>query len=254
MCGTADTGMRVVCAVLLILLTACGEEQNNPPPPDIPFLTSDAYFRIGGHVITVPMIALRGPDHIFTLSREKPAKSRKQILTEQASDPHSPMPVESLALLIHQYEMRDQHGASREICQPLARTWAQVVCRGQQKGVLGRLPEKFDLLDRAKLDLLKHRYTVGGEQEYDHVKGMTMRPGITEVGCDKASKFCTAVVETSPGLLAVWTVWDDDRGDGVTDGRATRSGHCRIRPKRDRTDGGQEPRDGGVTASALARS
>ena len=212
MAGTIRAGMRIAGALFLTLLAAC-EEHNDPLPPDVPFLTSDGHFLIGGHVITVPMIALRGPDHTFTLSREKPAKSRKQVLEEQASDPHNPMPVESLALLIHQYEMRDQHGASKEICPPLTRTWAQVVCRGQQKGMLGRLPEKFDLLDRAKLDLLKHHYTVGGEQEYDHVTAMALRAGITEVGCDKTSKFCTAVVETLPGLLAVWTVWS---GDGET--------------------------------------
>ena len=212
MAGTTGTGVRIAGALLLILLAAC-EEHNNPPSPDIPFLTSDGHFMIGGHVITVPMIALRGPDHVFTLSREEPAKSRKQILMEQASDPHDPMPVDSLALLIHQYEMRDQHGASKEICPPMTRAWAQVVCRGRHKGVLGRLPEKFDLLDRAKLDLLKHHYTVGGEQKYDHVKDMALRPGITEIGCDKTSKFCTAVVETMPSLLAVWTVWD---GDGET--------------------------------------
>lgn len=203
------TGVRIVGALLLILLAAC-EEHNNPPPPDIPFLTSDGHFMIGGHVITVPMIALRGPDHVFTLSHEKPAKSRKQVLKEQASDPHNPMPVDSLALLIHQYEMRDQHGASKEICPPMTRTWAQMVCRGEHKGVLGRLPEKFDLLDRAKLDLLKHHYTVGGEQRFDQVEGMALRPGITETGCDKTSKFCTAVVETLPGLLAVWTVWSSE--------------------------------------------
>jgi hypothetical protein len=69
--------------LLLIPLAACPEEHNNPPPPDIPFLTSDGYFKIGGHVITVPMIALRGPDHVFALGREEPAKGRKEILKEQ---------------------------------------------------------------------------------------------------------------------------------------------------------------------------
>lgn len=193
----------------LLAVSACSEE-SKPPKPDIPFLTSDSHFLIGGQHITVPMIALRGPEHVFALSREKPAKSSNEILSEQATDPNSPMPVGNLNLLIHQYEMRDQHGASAEICPPLTRLWAQVVCRGQQKGVLKRVPEKFDLLDRTKLDLLKSRYTVGGEQEYDHVSKMSLRPGVTEIGCDKDSKFCTAAVEAKPGLLAIWTVWSGE--------------------------------------------
>jgi hypothetical protein len=190
----AKTRTRVAVALLLVQLTAsaCSDE-NKPLPPDVPFLSSDGHFKIGGHYITVPMIALRGPDHVFTLSHEKPTKSRKEILKEQASDASNPMPVDSLDLLIHQYQMRDQHGASMETCPPLTRLWAQVVCRGEQKRVLKRPPEKFDLLDRAKLDRLKSHYTAGGEQEYDHVKNMSLRVGITEIGCDKTSEFCTAV-------------------------------------------------------------
>jgi hypothetical protein len=193
----------------LFVVSACSEE-NNPPKPDIPFLTSDGHFLVGGQHIVVPMIALRGPEHVFALSREKPAKTSKEVLKERATDPRSPMLADSLSLLVHQYEMRDQHGASTEICPSLTRLWAQVVCRGQQKGVLKRVPEKFDLLDGTKLSLLKSRYTVGGEQEYDHVRKMPLRPGVTEIACDKDSKFCTAAVEAKPGLLAIWTVWSGE--------------------------------------------
>ncbi len=35
--------------------------------------------------------------------------------------------------------------------------------------------------------------------------------GITEIGCDVESKFCTAAVNVLPGVLAVWTVWPDEQ-------------------------------------------
>lgn len=201
-----------IAAMLLMLqpaVSACLDERD-PPPPDVPFLSSDAYFSIGGHSITVPMVALRGPDYVFTLNREKPVKSRKDILKEQASDPGHPMPVDSLGLAIRQYQYTGEHGASLQICPRLTRLWAQLVCRGQHKGVLKRLPAKFDLLDRARMDLLKRHITVGGKTEYDQVQRMSLRPGIAEIGCDKDSKFCTAAVATLPGLLAVWTVWSNE--------------------------------------------
>ncbi len=52
---------------------------------------------------------------------------------------------------------------------------------------------------------------MGRERVYDQVKDMAMRPGVTEIGCDKQSRFCTAVVEVLPGLLAVWTVWSNEQ-------------------------------------------
>lgn len=96
----AGTYARIAALLLLVqpTVSACLDERD--PPPDVPFLSSDAYFSIGGHFITVPMVALRGPDHVFTLNREKPAKSRKDILKEQASDPGNPMAVDSLDLAI----------------------------------------------------------------------------------------------------------------------------------------------------------
>ena len=134
--------VSVPAAVLLIQLAAYMDwrHHHDIPRPDVPLLTTDAHFMIDGQHITVPMIALRGPGHVFTLHRDKPAKSRKQILQEQATDPSNPMPADSLDFQIEQYQSRDRYGASTEICQPMKRRWAQVVCRGEQKDVLGRLP------------------------------------------------------------------------------------------------------------------
>jgi hypothetical protein len=69
-----------------------------------------------------------------------------------------------------------------------------------------RLPEKFDLLDRARLDLLRNHITVGKARVYDQVKDMVIQPGVTRIACDQASASCMAVVEVLPTLLAIWTV------------------------------------------------
>ena len=59
--------------------------------------------------------------------------------------------------------------------------------------------------------MLQNYWTVGKERQFDQVKDLALTPGITEIGCDQESIFCTAAVEVLPGLLAVWTVWSDEK-------------------------------------------
>jgi hypothetical protein len=155
---------------------------------------------------------LRGPDHTFALSGRRSEKSMKERLKSEASDPSNPMKIDRLDLVIREYQhyVTNEVVPSINVCPLLARTWSQSLCRGEHRGVLRRLPEKFDLLDRDRLDILKNHWTVGKERKYDQVGNMTVRPGETEIGCDRESRFCTAMVEVLPGLLAVWTVWSDE--------------------------------------------
>ena len=137
----------------------------------------------------------------------------KERLKAEASDPSNPMKMDKLDLIIREYQhyVTNELVPSINICPLLTRTWSQSLCRGERRGPLGRLPEKFDLLDRARLDLLKNHWTVGKERKYDQVKDMAVQPGVTETGCDRQSQFCTAMVEALPGLVAVWTVWSDPK-------------------------------------------
>jgi hypothetical protein len=138
------------------------------------------------------------------------------------------MPTDSIDVSIRAYESYDEHFGSRDICPLLTRAWARTQCRGQRGGLLGRLPEKFDLLDRSKLDRLKSHVTVGGETRYDQVKDMAFHPGSPEIGCDRQSHFCTAVVEALPGLLAVWTVWPDEKTGRTADQMAQIQGAATV--------------------------
>jgi hypothetical protein len=192
---------HLVAAALSLLSAACSQSS-----PDIRFLASDTHFAVGGQHIVVPIVAIRGPDHSFDLGERAPGKSKKEILKSEAMNPSNPMKMDKLDVLITQYQYTGGYVASINICPLLARRWSQSLCLGEHRGLLRRLPEKFDLVDRDKLDLLKNHWTVGKERQYDQVKDMAMQTG-TEIGCDKESRFCTAVVAVLPGLLAVWTVW-----------------------------------------------
>ena len=205
-------GMLRVALVtaLLVFGFALPGRSESPSPPDVPFLASDAHLMIGGQHIVIPVVAIRQPDYTFDLARGRP-ESMKETLQTKASDPTEPMKMAKVDLLIRQYQYTGEHLASLGICPLLKRRWSETLCRGQHQGLLRRLPEEFDLLDRSRLDLLRSSFTVGRERVYDQVKDMAMRPGVTEIGCDKQSRFCTAVVEVLPGLLAVWTVWSNEQ-------------------------------------------
>ena len=142
----------IAVVVLSVLTTECSE---SPSPPDVKFLASDAYFTVGGQRIVIPAVAIRSADHTFDLSGRKLEKSLKERLTIEASDPSNPMKMDKLDLSVRQYQYAGEHVASSKICPLLTRTWSQSLCRGEHRGLLKRLPEKFDLLDRAKLDLLR---------------------------------------------------------------------------------------------------
>jgi hypothetical protein len=200
--------LRVVVATLLPLaasaLTGC-----SPSLPDVVLLASDVHFQIAGQHIVIPAVAMRQPDHVFNIGGARSGNS-KDGLQKKARDTAEPTKMERIDLLIREYQYTGEQLTSRGICPLLKRKWSQTLCRGQQQGLLSRLPKKFDLLDRDRLDILKNYFTVGTERQYDQVKDIALRPGVTEIGCDKQSRFCTAVVEVLPGLLAIWTVWSNE--------------------------------------------
>jgi hypothetical protein len=206
---------KLTCTVAAIVLSALGVTACSPPTPDVQFLASDLHYMIGGQHIVVPAVALRGPGHTFDLNPQRPKQSLKETLKLEASDASRPMTKDSLALVIQQYQYTGETNASIEICPRLKRVWSQRQCRGQQRGLLKRLPKDFDLLDRGKLDQLKNHWTVGRERQFDQVKDMAVQRGVTEIGCDREPPYCTAMVEVLPGLVAIWTVWPDRNTGGT---------------------------------------
>lgn len=186
--------------------SGCSESQ---PKFDIQFLASDLHFMIGDHDIVVPAFVVDTPDRTFDLNGRGSNLSPKDRLKNQALDPAKPAPVDSLGLRIRPYKA--DYPELREVCTLLKRKWSRAVCLTKHGSLLRRLPDRFVLLDRNKVALLQNHWTVGKERQFDQVQGLALEPGRTEIGCDKQTKFCTAAVEVLPGLLAVWTVWSDEK-------------------------------------------
>ncbi len=224
--------IRAVAAGTISMLSAaiigCSESPAPPAPPDVPFLASDANFLVGGHHIVIPVVAMRGPNHVFDLAHRRPEKNLKERLKTEASDPNAPMRMDKVSLQISQYQYAGDHSASVGICPLLQRKWAETLCRGRRRGLLARLPNQFDLLSRDRLDILASHWTVGGERVYDQVKDKALQINVVETGCDKKSSFCTAAVEVLPGLLAIWTVESDKKAMITADQMAETQGSAIV--------------------------
>ncbi|MBR0869864.1 hypothetical protein JQ633_05815 [Bradyrhizobium tropiciagri] len=175
---------------------------------------SDRYFVIGGQHITVPVVALRGPGHVFNLGAHATERTNA---SEVSPDSYHPVQANKLDLIIREYQYTGEMLASTAICPLLKRTWSQTICQGPRRGLLRRLPEQFDLLDEGRLDLLKDYWTVGRERMLDQIGGKTPPLGVTKIGCDQHSPFCTAIVEVLPNLLAVWTISSEEKSGSKTE-------------------------------------
>lgn len=98
----------------------------------------------------------------------------------------------------------------REGCTLLERKWSRAVCLTEHNVLLRRLPERFELVDRSKLDLLQHHWTVGKERQFNQVNGLALEPAPRKSGSDRQTIFCTAMVEVLPARGGVAT---DSRRD-----------------------------------------
>ncbi|ACF01516.1 conserved hypothetical protein [Rhodopseudomonas palustris TIE-1] len=188
-----------------------------PTPPDVSFLASDAHFMVGGQHLIVPAVALSRFHCVECLEPHRLEKSKAYL--QEASDPAKPMPARILDVSILRYRDITERSSTPDICPLLTRQWSKAVCRGQTKGILGRLPQSINLRDRT----LGKKTTSGVEQGADR-RNDGMRPVAAEVHCDVDAKSCDARIEALPGLLAVWTVWNDERTGTTASEMADRQG------------------------------
>lgn len=179
---------------------------------DVEFLAEDAFFEIAGETITLPFIAVSYQPVTFDLNPRRNDVSvdeHQARMREMAGDPSSPKGSESLTLYLEVYGHFGERLMSSKICPLLSREWARNICRNQRPGQLANVPRRLRLIDRERASqLLARSLTVGMERMSDQIASMRFEPGRPEIGCDKATKFCTAVVPITSRLLAVWTVWD----------------------------------------------
>jgi len=63
---------RAVAALSMLCLTTCSDSLKR----DVQFLASNVYFIVGGQDITIPVVAIRGPDHTFDLGGRPKSDSK----------------------------------------------------------------------------------------------------------------------------------------------------------------------------------
>ncbi|MBN8958538.1 MAG: hypothetical protein J0H17_18530 [Rhizobiales bacterium] len=182
------------------------------------FLSSNRFVEIGGHRFLLPVEAMR--ENTFAVKSSWLLKRLQAEGVEQSA----PIVLDKIDVKILRYiDGREEHS---RFCEMLTREWAKSVCRGSRSATMRHLPERFTLIDRRKLELMKHYFTMGRENQYDQIRDMTLRRSVPEIGCDKESKFCTAALQVMPKLIAVWTVWPNGKAGWSAEEVAEREGNA----------------------------
>ena len=186
-----------------------------PPPVDVGFLAADAHFGLGGQRYVLPFVAIERASNPVGYSNtafgspdndagpETVLANRASAL-KLAGDPAHPFKAGFIQISSERYGYVDKQGAA--VCPRLTRVWARLVCRGEPPGKLGDLPKSFQLFDRAYLNQLRQHFTVGRESRFEQVTPVGLQEGATKLGCDKATRFCTAALALSSNVVAVWGV------------------------------------------------
>ncbi|SHJ89313.1 hypothetical protein SAMN05444404_2893 [Ruegeria lacuscaerulensis ITI-1157] len=204
------------------------------------FLSSDAHVVVGDRSLVLPVVAL--PDfssmgQVFTLNRAQAARSfqeRQDAFREKASDPLTAPELDKLRVYIGAYgwnisETRDIREFSiPKFCKRLSRGWAQSVCDNPWAPLQQSLPETFHLADRRSLEVFDSYWTVGKERRSDQLRAMPQIGAVAETACDHEDEsrrqFCTAAIQVSGNLIAVWNVWESDHE--TSSQRAKRQGRA----------------------------
>lgn len=181
---------------------------------------SDAYLKVADLDLVVPIVALVEPRYAYapysfslgsSPSNEKASLEERIRFKELSAQPESAPKVDRVEILIRQYQYTGERTSSAKICPLLKRDWAIYFCEGKQKKIMQELPEKFYIADMNRLDLFSSHYTVGGEKVADQLHKLKLDSLEVDISCDGDGKFCTAGVQTTPGTLAVWTVWPSEK-------------------------------------------
>lgn len=196
---------------------------NGPTDADISAVAQDAHVVVGDVPLVLPFIAL--PDYVsaatvFSLNRSagRAALQKKQDDFRVAASSLATAPtLATLRVRIETFGWENTNFPKWDrFCGRLTRDWSRAVCTDPQALLLQTLPsDGFYLADDRHLDVFSSHGTVGGENRWHQLQTMTLQAGQSSIACDRnvpgKQRFCTAAHPIADHLVAVWTVWDDDR-------------------------------------------
>jgi hypothetical protein len=189
----------IAALAVTLLLTGCSDSEYGPKlsRADVEELAKEIRVTVGDTPLVFPRVALHGRDE----AKPFPAAGAR---------------LDRIELGIGTYGWSDFEPEIRKICPLLARRWVASVCDDPWAPIEQAMPvNSFYLIDRSAIALFENRSTVGGERTSDQLRAMRFEVGRTEIQCDREApaetRFCTAARPISPQLVAVWTVWGDER-------------------------------------------
>jgi hypothetical protein len=200
-----------LCCSLLVLSQAGCDQRDVADLPDVAYLATNGHFIVGDRLIVVPFVAVESVMAWESSELSQLSPDDHERLLELAGNSTKPLKVRKMRLQFSSYGTFGEFGISKKICPLLSVEWAISLCYGKKPGELKNLPDSLEILDRSVAKENVNTTTVGGEERSNQLSKMKFRISQTEVVCDLNSHFCTSAVAVSPGLLAVWSVWSEEK-------------------------------------------
>lgn len=205
-----------------VLIWAFYPRENDLNRPDPEFLATDAYFRLGDFVISVPVVSVQrlteppnntdplpkfrnsGP---FGESRWFATQNYKTAMREFAAEPTQPAEVSNIRLNFGVYGTYGEYGISQEICPKLSSEWSRKACNNQLRMELKNLPADLYLSTELGLKVFEHHHFAGlpNAEVAALIDEMYPIQNKANVACADGQNKCYAAILIADGIYAVWS-------------------------------------------------
>lgn len=221
-------------AITIFVVSHTRQGSTRPTAAEISAFARDAHIVVGEVPLVLPFIAFfdRSLSLGSTADRERWWQEHEAFRLA-SSDPATAPELQSVDLYLSVYGWaKDTHVATwQSICPQLSRAWARSSCDDPWAPLLRALPRNMTLADVRKPERFDSWFTIGGEKRSDHIRAMTLLPGVPDIVCDRkwssdGARYCTAAVRVEKHLMAVWSV--GDWGGETAEVKAAREGRVLV--------------------------
>ena len=219
---TKTTVLALASLISILALWSPIKNSDDSDRPDPAFLSTDLYFRLNKHVISVPVVAVQDiavspnttnplprfrSSGVFGSPRWFATRDYKSALLERATDPGRPAEVTSVDLNFGYYGSYGESRISQEICPKLSKDWSRMACANQLRNVLNNFPEYITLSTGSGLARFRsHSFSgVPDLSVFNLLETMAPISRTAKMACAKGERFCYAAISVSEGLYAVWS-------------------------------------------------
>ena len=222
------TSLTALCG----LTSACADQPS--PPLPVERLATNVHVEIGRAKLELPFIAVESATDVpmnFSLdrggNRDRHSQAADAVI-EASSDPHHPLELSHLTIVVGTYGWNDSDMGQRAMCPLLTRSWSRSVCDDPWAPLQWALPlNRFTLVD---LESEAIRRLTNCKDDHAFSGAMPQIEGRPYLVCKAAvvgsDDFHQVIMRIRGSLGAAWLVWGGGQNGETAENMAGREGEA----------------------------